>query len=45
MVSAGTLKPAEGKALLNEAQLWARRIAAMKAGELRIARIEAHKKA
>jgi SAM-dependent methyltransferase len=45
MVTAGMLKPAEGKALLNEAQLWARRIAAMKAGELRVARIEAHKKA
>lgn len=45
MVGQGTLKPAEGKALLDEAQLWSRRIAAMKAGELAVARIEAHKKA
>ena len=45
MVTAGTLKPTEGKALLDEAQLWTRRIAAMKAGELRVARIQAHKKA
>ena len=45
MVKAGALKPTEGKALLNEAQLWARWIAAMNADELRVARIEAHKKA
>jgi len=45
LVGQGTLKPAEGQALLNEAQLWSRRIGAMKAGELAIARIEAHKKA
>jgi len=45
IVAKGMLNPAEGRALMNEAQLWARRIAAVDAGELRVARIEALKKA
>jgi SAM-dependent methyltransferase len=45
MVGKGMLNPTEGKALLHEAQLWARRVAALQSGELRVARIEALKKA
>lgn len=45
IVAKGMLNPAEGRALMNEATLWARRIAAIDAGELRVARIEALKKA
>ncbi|MBI3503314.1 MAG: methyltransferase [Proteobacteria bacterium] len=45
IVAKGMLNLAEGKALMQEAQLWARRIAAIDSGELRVARIEALKKA
>jgi SAM-dependent methyltransferase len=45
IVAKGMLNPAEGKALMHEAQLWARRIAAIDAGDLRVARVEALKKA
>lgn len=45
IVAKGMLNPAEGRALMAEAKLWARRIAAIDAGELRVARIEALKKA
>jgi SAM-dependent methyltransferase len=45
IVAKGMLNAAEGKALMKEAELWARRIAAIDAGELRVARIEALKKA
>lgn len=45
IVAKGMLNATEGKALMREAELWARRIAAIDAGELRVARIEALKKA
>jgi SAM-dependent methyltransferase len=45
LVAKGMLNLAEGKALMKEAELWARRIAAIDAGELRVARVEALKKA
>ncbi|MBI1244791.1 MAG: methyltransferase domain-containing protein [Alphaproteobacteria bacterium] len=45
IVAKGMLNLAEGRALMDEAKLWARRIAAIDAGELRVARIEAMKKA
>lgn len=45
IVAKGMLNANEGKALMREAELWARRIAAIDAGELRVARIEALKKA
>lgn len=45
IVAKGMLNAVEGKALMKEAELWARRIAAIDAGELRVARIEALKKA
>jgi SAM-dependent methyltransferase len=45
IVAKGMLNVAEGKALMKEAELWARRIAAIDSGELRVARVEALKKA
>lgn len=44
LVSRGQLDAAEGKALMSEAQLWARRLAALRSGDLRAARFAASKK-
>jgi hypothetical protein len=44
LVSRGQLDVAEGKALMAEAQLWARRLAALGGGDLRAARFAATKK-
>ncbi|MFN7189860.1 MAG: hypothetical protein ACK5U4_00270, partial [Rhodospirillales bacterium] len=45
LVSRGQLEALEGEALLGEAKLWARRLAAMDSGDLRVVRIVAAKKA
>ncbi len=45
IVAHGELAAAEGKALMDEAQLWSRRIAAMASGELRFARLLAVRRA
>jgi SAM-dependent methyltransferase len=44
LVARGQLDVAEGKALMAEAQLWARRLAALGGGDLRAARFAASKK-
>lgn len=41
IVARGQLVPAEGQALVDEAQLWSRRIAALAGGELRFAKLVA----
>jgi hypothetical protein len=43
LVERGSLAPAEGQALMAEAQLWARRLAALAAGELRVGRFLAER--
>ncbi|MCA3261521.1 MAG: methyltransferase domain-containing protein [Telmatospirillum sp.] len=45
LVARGQLDPREGEALMGEAKLWARRLAAMDSGDLRVVRIVAAKKA
>jgi SAM-dependent methyltransferase len=45
LVARGQLDPGEGEALMGEAKLWARRLAAMDSGDLRVVRIVAAKKA
>jgi SAM-dependent methyltransferase len=45
LVSRGQLNAREGEALMGEAKLWARRLAAMESGDLRVVRIVAAKKA
>jgi SAM-dependent methyltransferase len=45
LVSRGQLDSREGEALMAEAKLWARRLAAMDSGDLRVVRIVAAKKA
>jgi SAM-dependent methyltransferase len=45
LVSRGQLEALEGEALMGEAKLWARRLAAMDSGDLRVVRIVAAKKA
>ncbi len=45
IVARGDLAPAEGKALMEEARLWSRRIAALASGELRFARLLAVRRA
>ncbi len=44
IVDRGQLSPVEGKALMDEAQLWARRLAAVAGGELRVGRFLAERK-
>ncbi|MBL8830965.1 MAG: methyltransferase domain-containing protein [Rhodospirillales bacterium] len=44
IVDRGQLKPDEGKALMDEAKLWSRRLAAVAAGDLRVGRFLAERK-
>ncbi len=44
IVDRGQLSPAEGKSLMDEAQLWARRLAAIASGDLRVGRFLAERK-
>lgn len=44
IVARGELSAVEGKALMDEAQLWARRLAALDSGDLRTLRFEAFRK-